>query len=252
MCLIVFDWRPGDDSALVLAANRDEFHRRPTAPMAWWQWPRGPLAGRDEQAGGTWLAVSRTGRFAAVTNYRQPDAPPGRVSRGLLPGMWLDSAQDAGDFAASVHAARGDYGPFNLLVGDCRALWNVGTHAPPAAVTPGVHALSNHLLDTPWPKASRCGRRLARRRSGGGRITTAELLESLDDREPAADAELPDTGLDPDTERLLSAPFIVSPEYGTRSSTAVVLGADVRVAERSFGVEGECIGEVHYGFRRGA
>lgn len=251
MCLIVFDWRPGGEPALVLAANRDEFHARAAEPLSWWQWPRGPLAGRDVQAGGTWLAVSRSGRFAAVTNFRQPGADPGRRSRGELPRAWLESDLGAQAFAAEIHDRRAGYGPFNLIFGDPGALWNVGTHAAPQAVAPGIHALSNHLLDTPWSKASRCGRRLAERVVDGREITTPELLDLLHDRDPAPDSVLPETGLDREAERLLSAPFIVSPDYGTRSSTALLLGRRVRVAERSFGADGAPTGEVHFGFHRG-
>ena len=248
MCLIAFDWRPGTARPLVLAANRDEFHARPTRALHWWRWPDGPLAGRDEVAGGTWLAAGRDGRFAALTNVRDPAAPGGQRSRGALPVAAL-AAGRLEDFVAEVFDQRGDYGPFNLLVGDRTALYQVGTHTPPAAVEPGLHALSNHALDTPWPKSIRAVQRLqtALAEPEPGMTT---LLGLLDDRAPAPDDELPDTGVGADLERMLSAPFIVDERYGTRSSSALVLDDRVRMSERSFDADGECVGERHYQWKR--
>jgi uncharacterized protein with NRDE domain len=249
MCLIAFDWRPGSDPSLVLAANRDEFHARPTRALQWWDWPAGPLAGIDEQGGGTWLAAGRAGRFAAVTNYRDPDANRGTRSRGELPAAWIESADTADRFAEAVFERRGDYGPFNLLLGDAESLMIVGTHAGPQTVAPGVHALSNHLLDTPWPKSLRAVRRLQRwidDRDAG----PEPLLDLLDDREPAPAHELPDTGVGEALESMLSAPFIVSDRYGTRSSSALVIGTTMRMAERSFDPQANVRGERSFTWRR--
>jgi len=249
MCLIAFDWNPAADVPLVVAANRDEFHARPTRALAWWGWPRGPLAGRDESAGGTWMAAGRDGRFAAVTNFRDPTAESGQRSRGELPLAWLEHAAGAGEFAARVHRCRDDYAPFNLVFGDPATLWIVGTHSEPASIEPGIHALSNHLLDTPWPKSTRAVRRLAawRERPRDG---VYELLDLLDDREPAPACELPDTGVGPALEAMLSAPFIVSERYGTRSSTALMLGDRITVAERTFNPAGNTTGERRFAFQR--
>jgi len=249
MCLIAFNWQPGTERPLVMAANRDEFHARPTRAAAWWEWPSGPLAGRDEQAGGTWLAVGRGGRFAAITNFRDPDAASGNRSRGELPLAWLESDGAGGEFAAKLYALRGQWGPFNLVFGDTDELWVVGTHAEPGPVAPGVHALSNHLLDTPWPKSIRAVRRMERwLEPGAGDIDG--LLDLLDDRQPAADHELPDTGVGAELEAMLSAPFIVSDRYGTRSSSALLLGPTITMAERTFNPAGETVGERVFSWRR--
>lgn len=249
MCLIAFEWQPDSERPLVLAANRDEFHARPTRALHWWRWPGGPLAGSDEQAGGTWLAAARDGRFAAITNFRDPGAAGGRRSRGELPVAWIESAEPAGQFAAAVHDRRGEYAPFNLLFGTGEAVWIVGTHAAPQAVSPGVHALSNHLLDTPWPKSIRAVRRM-QRWAAGAEADVDGLLDLLDDRQPAPPEELPDTGVGPALESMLSAPFIVADRYGTRSSTALVMGATIHMAERCFDASGAAVGERVFTWRR--
>lgn len=251
MCLIAFRWQPDADQPLIMAANRDEFHARPTRALAWWRWPEGPLAGRDEKAGGTWMAVGRGGRFAAITNFRDPGAGSGERSRGELPLAWLASDHAAGDFARDVHARRQASAPFNLVFGDPRELWVVGTHAEPAPVVPGIHALSNHLLDTPWPKSIRAVRRMESWLESKNADVDG-LLDLLDDRQPAPDHELPDTGVGRELEAMLSAPFIVSHRYGTRSSSALVLGPTVRMAERTFDPAGNATGERVFSWSRGA
>jgi uncharacterized protein with NRDE domain len=241
VCLIAFDWRPGTTRPLVLAANRDEFHARPTRALHRWDTPEWLLAGRDEQAGGTWLAVRRDGRFAALTNVRDPSAPKGQRSRGELPVEAL-AAEDLEAFARRVHGERRAYGPFNLLVGDGRVLWQVGTNTEPMLVPPGLHALSNQALDTPWPKSRRAVRRLQDVLDSPA-LDHRTLLGLLDDRSAAADEDLPDTGVGVELERMLSAPFIVDGRYGTRSSSALILDGQVRMAERSFNADGERVGE---------
>lgn len=242
MCLIAFHWRPGAAQPLVMVANRDEFHARPTRPLAWWRWPEGPLAGRDEQAGGTWMAVGRSGRFAAITNFRDPAAGSAARSRGELPLSWLDADIQACEFAEELYARRKRWAPFNLVFGSADELWVVGTHTEPAPVAPGIHALSNHLLDTPWPKSIRAVAGMEAWLNNNGRELDA-LLDLLDDRTPAADDELPDTGVGRELETMLSAPFIVSDRYGTRSSSALVLGPTITMGERTFGVDGNITGE---------
>ncbi|MCA1779523.1 MAG: NRDE family protein [Xanthomonadaceae bacterium] len=246
MCLIAFRWQPQSARPLVLAANRDEFHQRPTQALHWWRWPQGPLAGRDGKAGGTWLAADRRGRYAVITNYRDTVEAPAPRSRGELPLAWLDCAATPARFATDVYHRCGQYGPFNLLLGTPSELWIVGTHAEPAAVRPGVHALSNHLLDTPWPKSIRAVERLEQwteRRENGVCDDIDGLLDLLDDRQPAAVGQLPETGVAPEFERLLSAPFVVSPEYGTRSSSALIIEKRLVMAERTFDPDGHGSGE---------
>ena len=248
MCLIAFAFTPGHDRHLLLAANRDEFHDRPARPMAWWEWPAGPLAGRDERAGGTWLAVGRDGRWAAVTNFRDPQAEGGRCSRGELPVAFVGSAQSPAEYVAEVHARREDFGPFNLLAGDRDSLWYGSTHAGPQAVEPGVHALSNGLLDEPWPKSRRVATALRGLAGSDGELDLQRLFALMDDREPASDNELPDTGVGLELERRLSPPFIVSPQYGTRCTTLLALGSRSMAAERSFSAHGAVSAQVNYGF----
>ncbi|NEZ03197.1 NRDE family protein [Wenzhouxiangella sp. XN201] len=245
MCLIAFDFRPGNRRHLLLAANRDEFHDRPARPMAWWDWPDGPLAGRDERAGGTWVAVARDGRWAAVTNFRDPGVEAGTRSRGELPVRFLEGAGAPEAFVREIDARRAEYGPFNLLAGDRETLWFCSSHARPAAVSPGVHALSNGLLDEPWPKTRRAAIAL-RGLASTASIDTDRLFELMNDREGAPDADLPDTGVGADLERFLSPPFIVGERYGTRCTTILSLGVQNQAAERVFDSSGRIVGEMDY------
>lgn len=250
MCLIAFKFTPSRERHLLLAANRDEFHERPARPMAWWSWPDGLLAGRDERAGGTWMAVGRDGRWAAVTNFRDPRAGSGSRSRGELPVQFLDSGLSPEVFVRQVHDRRSDYGPYNLLAGDREALWYGSSYAEPAAVPPGVHALSNGLLDEPWPKTRRAATALGGLETAGA-IDCERLFGLMNDREPAASDELPDTGVGADLERFLSPPFIVGERYGTRCTTVASLGERSLVAERSFEPAGDSVAELHYEFQSG-
>ncbi|MCC5864187.1 MAG: NRDE family protein [Wenzhouxiangella sp.] len=250
MCLIAFAWMPEYERCLVLAANRDEFHQRPAGPLAWWPEPLDCLAGRDLKAGGTWLAVARNGRWAAVTNFRDPGAPTGTASRGDLPLAFLRGDSSPADCVASAYARRADYGPFNFLAGDRNSLWYAGSRARPQAVQPGLHALSNGLLDQAWPKSRRATTALGGLLAGANEIDPDRLFDLLDDREPASDEELPDTGIGLEAERMLSPPFIVSSGYGTRSSTVLSLGTEILAAERRFAGNGQTLGELCYRYAR--
>lgn len=250
MCLIAFSFTPGRDRHLLLAANRDEFHERPTRPMAWWRWPEGPLAGLDERGGGTWLAVGRDGRWAAVTNFRDPKASQGERSRGELPVGFVERDDSPESFVREVHGRRSGYGPFNLLAGDRQTLWYGSSNERPTAVSPGVHALSNGLLDEPWPKSRRAATAL-RGLASPEPVDFERLFELMDDREPAPDSELPDTGVGVDLERFLSPPFIVGERYGTRCTTIASLGGRNLVAERSFSPAGDTMAELRYAFESG-
>ena len=252
MCLIVFDWRPDavDGPLFTLAANRDEFLRRTAEPMHWWSEAPALLAGRDLVGGGTWLGMTRDGRFAALTNYRAPhEMRPDAPTRGTLVSNWLlgePSAQLAPlDYLQQV-AKDGDiYNGFNLLVGDWsrRELGWYCNRSPagPALLTAGTHGISNAVLDTPWPK-------LVRKRSQLGALLAVDplvplerLIDLMRDPRLARDDELPSTGIPLERERLLSAAFIESPEYGTRGTTALRVVANsthgehlsAAVAERS-------------------
>ncbi|KVO70737.1 NRDE family protein [Burkholderia ubonensis] len=235
MCLIAFDWQPDAAAGPVftLAANRDEFFRRTSAPLSWWEDVPGLLAGRDLEAGGTWLGVSRDGRFAALTNYRAPfDIRAGAPTRGKLVSDYLGGQPVAPlDYLARLAEHAAVYNGFNLLVGDWKRrelAWFCNRAAEDAAgvdapmlVPAGVHALSNGRLDTPWPK-------VVRKRAELGTLLTDDPTPPLDDlialmRDPhiAADDALPHTGIPLERERALSAAFIETPEYGTRGTTAL-------------------------------
>lgn len=236
MCLVAFAWRAHPAWQLVLGANRDEFYDRPSAPAAWWGEPAGVLAGRDLRAGGTWLGVTRAGRFAAITNYRDPgDTRAAARSRGELPVAFLAGDGPAAEFAQQAWTLREAYNGFNLLLGDGEELWYAGSRDPsgPRRVEPGVHALSNALLDTPWPKAARSGERLAEALAQVD--PEPNVLALLADRELAPDDALPDTGVGHEWERALSPPFIATERYGTRSSTYLAIGTGrTRFIEREF------------------
>lgn len=250
MCLVLFAAPAHSRLSLVLAANRDEFHARPAAAAAWVE--PGLLAGRDLEAGGTWLALRQDGCFAVVTNVREPGrVRSGAPSRGTLP---FRVVRDGRPLAATLAGLGGDLeacNGCNLVAGSSTELWYGSNRGPgPLPLPAGVHGLSNHLLDTPWPKVVRGKARLAEWLAGDGE-DPEPLFALLGDRTLAADADLPRTGVPLDWERRLSAAFIVSPDYGTRCSTVLMLGRDgqARFIERSFGADGERLGEVAETFR---
>lgn len=250
MCLLLFAWRPDAPARLVLAGNRDEFHDRPAAPADWWE--NGAIGGRDLRAGGTWLAAHRSGRFAVVTNFREPlEEGRGPRSRGELVTGFLDSQAPPMEFARQVESRGRSYAGFNLLLGDLETLVYLSNRSEgPELLGPGIHGLSNHLLDTPWPKLARTRARFERLLEGGANPDTEELLAMLADREPAAEDEMPDTGVGPEWERLLSAPFIVSPRYGTRCSTVLKIMEDkeMEFTERRFDPTGASSGHSSFSF----
>ena len=237
MCLIALAWQVHPDYPLVVAANRDEFHARATAPARFWAEAPAVLAGRDLAAGGTWMGVTRAGRFAALTNVREPGRPQGSRSRGLLVSEYLLSDGDPLAWAEAVMAAGAAYSGFNLLLGDGSTLVvcsNRGT--PPTRLAPGVYGLSNHLLDSPWPKLVRAREAL---RAQVHALTVDGLMHLLADDAAAPDEELPETGIGLPMERLLSSPFIRSPAYGTRSSTVLLAGRErIRCVEQAFTPDG--------------
>ena len=243
MCLILLARDAHPDYRLVIAANRDEFYDRPTAPAARWQDAPSVLGGRDLQAGGTWLGIDRSGRFAAVTNYRQGrrEAAAPR-SRGLLVSEFLLNRVEPGPYVERVAAEADLYNGFNLLAGDTRELFYFSTRAGPVrALEPGVYGLSNHLLDTPWPKVTSTKSGLEALLSRDPAELVPRLFDLLSDRYQAEDHLLPRTGVSLEWERLLSAAFIVSDGYGTRSSTVLLVGLDGRIVfeERSFHAGGK-------------
>ena len=246
MCLIALAWQAREDLPLVVAANRDEWRERPAKPAHWW--PERPelLAGRDLQAGGTWMGVTRDGRFAAVTNFRDPsDKRATARSRGMLVTQFLLGGESPARFLSGLSLTAHEYNGFNLIVGDAASLLYYGSReGVPRAIEPGVHALSNHVLDEPWPKV--IAARSAMDRALQARDPAPALFDMLSDRSPAAEADLPRTGVGIEWERRLSSALITGADYGTRASTVVSMGANgqVRFEERTRDGDGSVLGTV--------
>lgn len=243
MCLIVFAWQPDSPTVLRLASNRDEFYTRPSAALSEWQDAPGVFAGRDLQAGGTWLGVTAQGRFAALTNIRDLKQNAGPRSRGALTADYLLGQDPAPAYLDRIMRDAAEYPGFNLLVGDRQQLWHFNSQeGRPRQLERGFYGLSNANLDTPWPKLLRARKAL----SDGLEAEDEALLELLADRSQPADHLLPDTGVGLATERLLSTAFIIGEAYGTRASTVLNLHSNGRwnITERSFGPHGVALGEV--------
>ncbi len=284
MCLLVIAWQSHSRYRLVVAANRDEFHERPTAPMAKWPPPNDILAGRDLRANGTWLALDRRRRFGVITNFRdlqrpQPDAP----SRGALIPSYLGGSAGADEFLAAIAPQAQAYSGFNLLLADAESLWYACNRADPAgtpatrperspirpeqppatgsqavnplwrSLPPGVYGLSNQFLDTPWPKLRRVRNRFETW-LGEATASAEDLFAMLEDRTTVdRDEDLPRTGLTPEWERILSAPFVLHPDYGTRSSTVLLLehSGAFTLIERRFDQDGRPSGESKWALQAG-
>ena len=232
MCLILFAYNRHPRYRLVLAANRDEFYARPTKPLGYWDDYPTILAGRDLQAGGTWLGITTDGRWAAVTNYRDPrHTIPGAPSRGDLVTSFLKSTLCASDFLKDLSRASGQYNGFNLLAADERKIAYFSNRGNGVAVLgAGVYGLSNSLLDTPWPKVRHGKEVLARSLETATIFTPQTVLPILKDTTRPPDKRLPDTGVGLEWERRLSPLFIAGPEYGTRCSSIVTITHEGEVA----------------------
>ena len=224
MCLILLAWRVHPEFPCVLAANRDEFHDRETAAADWWSGEAGTLAGRDLQAGGTWLGVTRRGQFAALTNFRDGGARRANApSRGVLVSELLESGRSVPESLDYLRTAGPRYNPFNILFSDGRRL---GIYESVLGrgreLGPGVFGLSNHLLDTPWPKVQNA--KTALTAALADPCDADAILHLLRDERQASDGDLPRTGTTLEWERLLSSAFVRAQDYGTRCSTLLRIG----------------------------
>jgi len=219
MCLIVLAWRAHPEFPLIVAANRDEFHARPAAPAAFWEDHPALLAGRDLEARGTWMGVSRTRKFAAVTNYRGAKEPRAVESRGALVSRFLSNGARPGEYIESLKASL--YSGFNLLATDGAELWWTSNRdGAPRRLDPGIYGLGNTLLDAPEVDGIK--------KAFAAELSPAPAVESLFG--------------------LLETAKIVHPEYGTRCSTVLLGGKGTRYAERSFAADGSAGETVHYDF----
>lgn len=238
MCLILVAWRCHPEHKLLVAANRDEFYHRPAASIHFWDDAPQILAGRDLEQGGSWLGITRSGRFAALTNIRNPSAPQGSRSRGFLVRDFLAGDHTPADFHAQLQPTLSTYSPFNLLLGDGESLHYSNSHGDWRTLQPGVYGLSNGELDSPWPKVLSGKQQLLSLLTG--EIDVEALFDLLADRQPAPEDELPDTGIDRVLEKRLSSRFIHFEGYGTRCSTLVLQTHRNRISlwERGFDQHG--------------
>ena len=233
MCVIFLALDQHPEHRVLLLANRDEFYDRPTAAAHYWEDFPNILAGRDLVAGGTWLGVTRGGRFAAVTNFRDPLAAKGSASRGDLVADFLRSDQPANEYIESVRARSREFSGFNLIVGesvndgfDVRYISNRADNV--VRLKAGIYGLSNHLLETAWPKVNLGKKRFAQL-IRQPQIKHDEAFDLLSDPTIAVDDELPNTGIGYEREKALSSIFIKTPIYGTRSSTFLSIGPDLKI-----------------------
>ncbi len=248
MCLILFAYKAHRDYRLIALANRDEFYDRPSCAADFWPEQPQLLAGKDLQGGGTWMGITRTGRFAAITNFREfpPDVKivgvkgeRAKKTRGLLTCRFLMGTQGPREYLEVLSPQANDYTGFNLLLDDGRDIYYFSNRQNELSLlTPGVYGLSNQLLDTPWPKVAIGKTQLQQKLA---KPSPDNLWPILLDQQRACDSELPDTGIGLEKERLLSSRFIHSQVYGTRASSLLFVGynGNVNMLERNFDATGE-------------
>lgn len=254
MCLIAFAWNAHPDFRLIVAANRDEWHDRPAAPAAWWNDHTDILAGRDMRAGGTWMGVNRKGRFAAVTNFRDPsDKRSMARSRGELVTAFLANDATPERFLSTTKLQSHEYTGFNLIVGDTSSIaYFSSLRGEVEILSPGVYALSNHTLNEPWPKvnAAKLALEAVLRAETPEKARQMAIYDFLSDAETPLDSALPDTGVGLAWERVLSPALIVTPTYGTRTSTilSIANSDEVSFAEHTRAINGSVssIAEFHF------
>ena len=257
MCLIVLALKKHPRYKLIIAANRDEFYDRPTAAADFWKDNPELLAGRDLQAGGTWLGITRRGRIAAITNYRDPDSLKTQASsqvpsRGKLVSNFLISTASTDAYLNDVIQKADQYNGFNLILGVMDDLYWYSNHGGKARkLSAGIHGLSNHFLDTPWPKVIRAKEAMGRVVSQGKDLIPEEVFHVLIDGVLPDDKRLPDTGVGLEWERVLSPVFISSPVYGTRSSTIIFIDMKDHVTfiERTYNSDPDHSKTVKYEFQ---
>jgi uncharacterized protein with NRDE domain len=247
MCLILLAWRVHPEYPLVFAGNRDEAYERPSTAAGFWSDEPRIFGGRDLEQGGTWLGITLSGRIAAVTNYRDgPAVKPAPRSRGELTANFMRAAEEPRTYLERVAPGAGDYGGFTLLAGDLARLYCLSNRGSGIEeLAPGVHGISNHLPNTPWPKVRHGRARLSALLNARETEIVDGLFHAITDRTRAPDGELPNTGVGLERERELSAAFVAGDRYGTRASTVMLVsqGHQVVFVERRFGPRGVPLGE---------
>ncbi len=239
MCLLFVSYHSTPGYRLVVAANRDEFLDRPTAPLNYLDAEQMILAGQDLEGGGTWLGITRNGRLGAITNYREPSRQLlNSPTRGEILLNYFKGNSGAGRFLEKLALKADQYNGFNLVLGDCEELYYYSnrTLKKPQLLQPGFYGLSNHLLETPWPKVTRGKELLAPHMVKTETIKPEKLMDLLGDTWRPHDSKLPDTGVPLEWERLLSSIFIDSPGYGTRSTAVITFSESgtVQFYEKTF------------------
>ena len=237
MCLITFAYQSHPEFPLIIIANRDEFYERPTATVDFWDDAPNILAGKDLRMGGSWLGVSKSGRFAAITNYRDPSRPEsGQLSRGGIVKAYLNSNQSSAAFIEELRGHKDLYGGLNVLLYDGEEFHHYNNvFDEHQIVSPGVHSVSNATLNTPWPKVTFAVKTLQTAIEHEA-LKTNQLISLLTNTEIAPDEALPDTGVGIHLERALSAAFVKLPNYGTRCSTAITFHKNgaIQLLERTY------------------
>lgn len=230
MCLIVFAYNAHPSYHLILAANRDEFYERASSPADFWEDAPQILAGKDLKEGGTWLGITRQGRFAAITNFRDPAAfKTNAQSRGKLVRDFLCGNQSADKYLEKISEEPDKYNGYNLILRDNDGLYVSSNRGGKQKLSAGIYGLSNHLLDTPWPKVVKAKKAFQAALDKKGAALQESLFRILSDRHLPPDNKLPATGVSKEWERVLSPIFIKSPNYGTHSSTILFIGKNKRV-----------------------
>lgn len=251
MCLALVAFDAHDRYRLIVAANRDEFHGRASAPANYWQDYPNILGGRDLEGGGTWLGVNRRGSFAAITNVRRPGVGTPPRSRGLILNDFLRHDRSPQSFLNDLYSERDEYAGFNFIGAKNEEFSWYSNHSGDAqSLAPGVYGLSNHLLDTPWPKVTRLKQAFAQITTQDPSDLSAALFDVLANEKIAPDHELPDSGIELEYERILSPIFINGENYGTRCSTIVLIDRNNRLSffERRFGPNKAFLGEQSFEF----
>ena len=253
MCLLLLALDSHPSYELLIAANRDEFYDRPTRAAEFWAEQPDILGGKDLRGGGTWFGITKSGKFAAVTNYRDPDTLKDNApSRGELVSAYLKGSFDPREYLSELVGKANLYNGFNLIIGHRKEVyWYSNYGEGIRKIEPGIHGLSNHLLDTTWPKVVRGKEKLERLVKDQNDIDPETVFKILLDNLKPDDKDLPDTGVDLEWERILSPIFISSPSYGTRSSTVVLVShkGEVVFFERNFNASSQHKNTLKYSFR---